>query len=140
MVEFVDGSVLAQLGFPDMELPILHALTHPQRSADAGTQRFDPVAAGSLTFEALDEDRFPAFRLGVAAGRTGGTAPAVFNAANEVAVASFLAGDLPFGALSGVIEEVLSSLDTVPADSLEIVLEADRWARETAARAARVRC
>ena len=140
MVEFVDGSVLAQLGFPDMELPILNALTHPQRSADAGTQRFDPVAAGSLTFEALDGDRFPAFRLGVAAGRTGGTAPAVFNAANEVAVARFLAGDLPFGALSGVIEEVLSSLDAVPADSLDVVLEADRWARETAARAARVRC
>ncbi len=140
MVEFVDGSVLAQMGVPDMELPILYALTHPQRSPDPGTRRFDPVAAGALTFEAVDHARFPAFRLGVQAGRTGGTAPAVFNAANEVAVASFLAGELPFGALAGVIEDVLASLDPVPADSLEVVLEADAWARQTAARAARVRC
>src|SRR5688572_9513041 len=93
MVEFVDGSVLAQLGFPDMELPILYALTHPERILDSGTRSFDPVAAGSLTFEPVDHERFGAFRLGIEAGRTGGTAPAVYNAANEVAVAAFLAGD-----------------------------------------------
>ncbi|HEX6938704.1 MAG TPA: 1-deoxy-D-xylulose-5-phosphate reductoisomerase, partial [Longimicrobiales bacterium] len=95
MVEFTDGSVLAQLGFPTMELPILYALTYPERIHDGGT-RFDPVAAGALTFEPLDPARFPAFRLGIEAGRYGGVAPAVFNAANEVAVAAFLAGDLPF--------------------------------------------
>ncbi|MCI0435072.1 MAG: 1-deoxy-D-xylulose-5-phosphate reductoisomerase [Gemmatimonadetes bacterium] len=140
MVEFVDGSVLAQLGFPDMELPILYALSHPRRVPDLGTRRFDPVAAGALTFEALDATRFPAFRLGVEAGRTGGTAPAVFNAANEVAVGRFLEGRLSFGELAGVIEEVLSSLDPVPAESLDVVLDADRRAREAAARAAGVRC
>src|SRR4029077_17694324 len=96
-VEFPDGSVLAQLGFPNMELPILYALTHPERLADDGTVRFDPVAAGPFTFEPVRADVFPSFALGVQAGRTGGTAPAVFNAANESAVAAFLGGGIPFG-------------------------------------------
>jgi len=84
-VEFCDGSVLAQLGFPSMELPILYALTHPVRLPDAGVRRFDPVAAGPLTFEPVRTDVFRALASGIAAGRTGGTAPAVFNAANTLA-------------------------------------------------------
>jgi 1-deoxy-D-xylulose-5-phosphate reductoisomerase len=80
--EFIDGSMLAQVGFPTMELPILYALTHPERVSDTGVPRYDPVASGTLSFEALRRDAFPAFALGVSAGRAGGTAPAVFNAAN----------------------------------------------------------
>ncbi len=139
MVEFVDGSVLAQLGFPTMELPILYALTYPERIDDPGT-RFDPVAAGPLTFEALDPARFPAFRLGVEAGRSGGVAPAAFNAANEVAVAAFLAGDLPFPCIAELIECVLAEHAPRPADSLESVLEVDRSARALARRILEQRC
>src|ERR671920_2354849 len=95
--EFCDGSVLAQLGFPTMELPILYALTHPERLPDSGVRRFDPVAAGPLTFEPVRTDVFRALGSGIAAGRAAGTAPAVFNAANEVAVAAFLDGAIPFG-------------------------------------------
>jgi 1-deoxy-D-xylulose-5-phosphate reductoisomerase len=137
MVEFVDGSVMAQMGFPSMELPILYALTHPARLADDGVRRFDPVAAGPLTFEPIDNARFPAFRLGFEAGRTGGTAPAVFNAANEVAVAGFLEGRLPFGRLATVIDSALSAHRAVPVDSLDTVVEADREARAVAKEAVR---
>lgn len=135
MVEFVDGSVLAQMGFPTMELPILYALTHPERIEDTGTRAFDPLAAGSLTFEPVDEVRFGAFRLGVQAGRTGGTAPAVYNAANEVAVAAFLGGELGFSGIAGVIESVLEAHNPCSADSLETVLAADAEARSAAHRA-----
>ncbi|UCF40518.1 MAG: 1-deoxy-D-xylulose-5-phosphate reductoisomerase [Gemmatimonadota bacterium] len=128
--EFVDGSVLAQVGFPTMELPILYALTHPQRVADAGTRWFDPVAAGPLTFEPLREPDFPAFRLGVNAGRAGGTAPAVYNAANEVAVQAFLAGRISFSGIGELIDNVLENHDVQPANDLTTVLAADRWARE----------
>jgi 1-deoxy-D-xylulose-5-phosphate reductoisomerase len=128
-VEFADGSVLAQLGFPNMELPILYALTHPDRLADDGTVRFDPVAAGSLTFEPVRSEIFPAFSLGVAAGRAGGTAPAVFNAANESAVAAFLAGSIPFGRIAEAIAAVMDAQTVSPADSLEAVRAADTWAR-----------
>ena len=130
--EFCDGSVLAQLGFPTMELPILYALTHPARLPDAGTRRFDPVAAGPLTFEPVRTDVFRAFTAGVAAGRAGGTAPAVFNAANEIAVASFLAGSITFGRIADVIERVLDQHHVAPADQVEAVREADRWARARA--------
>jgi 1-deoxy-D-xylulose-5-phosphate reductoisomerase len=140
MVEFVDGSVLAQLGFPTMELPILYALTHPRRTADTGTRPFDPVAAGSLTFEPVDIQRFRAFELGIAAGRAGGTAPAVFNAANEVAVAGFLAGGVPFTGIADVIAQALDTHQVVPADSLDTVLAADYGAREVAAAAVRKTC
>lgn len=131
MIEFVDGSVLAQLGFPTMELPILYALSYPERFDDAGTT-FDPLRTGQLTFEPVDDERFPAFRLGAAAGRAGGTAPAVFNAVNEIAVASFLAEELPFHRIAEVIERTLCQYEPTPADSLEAVLEADREARATA--------
>lgn len=139
-VEFVDGSVLAQLGFPDMELPILYALTYPDRVDDRGCRRFDAIAARSLTFETLDVDRFQAFSLGVQAGRIGGTAPAVFNAANEVAVAGFLAGELPFPGIASVIESALNAHQAVPVDSLETVLAADAEARSAAREAMRQKC
>jgi 1-deoxy-D-xylulose-5-phosphate reductoisomerase len=132
-VEFVDGSVLAQLGFPTMELPILYALTHPDRVQDAGAPRFDPVKAGSLTFEPVSGARFPAFQLGVAAGRDGGTAPAVFNAANEVAVQAFLDEQISFGRIAKVIEQALAKrTGNGRAGTLEAVLDADTEARARA--------
>ncbi len=131
-VEFLDGSVLSQMGFPNMELPILVALTWPERIADDGVVRYDPIAGGALTFEPVRTEVFPAFALGVAAGRAGGTAPAAFNAANEVGVAAFLAGTIPFGRIAAVIESVLDAQTVVPADSLETVRSADAWARRHA--------
>ena len=139
MVEFVDGSVLAQLGFPTMELPILYALTHPERLGDDGARPFDPVAAAALTFEPLDGERFPAFALGIEAGRTGGTMPAVYNAANEVAVDLFLKQQIGFPEIARVIETALAAHQPGPADTLDQVLGADRWAREVAANAAKVK-
>ena len=104
-VEFIDGSVLAQVGMPSMELPVLYALTHPERLADEGVAPFDPVAASPLTFERVRADDFPALALGLAAGRAGGAAPAVFNAANEQAVALFLEGRMGFAAIAPAIED-----------------------------------
>lgn len=132
LVEYTDGSVLAQLGYPSMELPILYALTHPERLADPGVRRFDPVAIGQLTFEPVRRTDFPAFALGVGAGRAGGTAPAVFNAGNEVAVAAFLAGRIPFGRIPEIIAGVLEAHDTLPADTVDAVRAADLWARARA--------
>jgi 1-deoxy-D-xylulose-5-phosphate reductoisomerase len=135
-VEFIDGAVLAQLGFPDMELPILYALTHPERVADAGTRRFDPVAAGNLTFEPVRPELYPAYGLGRAAAAAGGTAPAVFNAANEVAVELFLAGTIPFGRIAETIDRVLAAHRPSPAGTLDAVLAADAAARQSAREAA----
>jgi len=131
-VEFVDGSVLAQMGFPTMELPILYALTHPDRVADAGARRFDPVAAGDLTFEPVRPEVFRAFALGVAAARRGGTFPAAFNAANEVAVAAFLDGRITFGRIAEVIERVLDHHSDEAARDLATVRAADSSARAAA--------
>jgi 1-deoxy-D-xylulose-5-phosphate reductoisomerase len=131
-VEFVDGSVLAQLGFPNMELPILYALTHPDRVPDDGITRFDPVAAGPLTFEPVRTEVFPALALGMQAGRTGGSAPAAFNAANEVAVAAFLAGRAPFGRIAEVIARVLEEQIVTEVANVAEVVEADAWARRRA--------
>ncbi len=130
--EFVDGSVLAQIGFPSMELPILYALTHPERIEDSGLERFDPVRCGDLTFEPVRTADFAAFSLGVAAGRAGATAPAAFNAANEVAVQAFLEKRITFGQIAVVIDSVLQAHRGDAADDLETVLAIDRWARETA--------
>jgi 1-deoxy-D-xylulose-5-phosphate reductoisomerase len=131
-VDFVDGSILAQVGFPNMELPILYALTHPGRLADSGVRRFDPVAAGDLEFEEVRYDAFPTFGLGVDAGKIGGTAPAVFNAANEVAVRVFLDGGMRLGGIPDVIENVLNAHQVEQVTGIETVVEADRWAREKA--------
>jgi 1-deoxy-D-xylulose-5-phosphate reductoisomerase len=128
-VEFVDGSVLAQLGVPSMELPVLYALTHPERVSDSGVPPFDPVAASPLTFEPLDTARFPAFALGVAAGKQGGAAPAVFNAANEAAVALFLDGRIVFGDIGPAIAGALDALGSMPGDSRDALVAADSAAR-----------
>ena len=136
LVEFVDGSVIAQLGFPTMELPILYALTHPGRAPDAALRTFDPVKSSPLTFESIDLDAFPHFRIGSEAGEAGGAAPAVYNAANEVAVAAFLAGEVSFPRMAGVVEETLDAAGGRAAATLGDVLEADREAREIARRKA----
>jgi 1-deoxy-D-xylulose-5-phosphate reductoisomerase len=132
--EFVDGSVLAQVGFPTMELPILYALTYPDRVPDQGVRRFDPVAAGTLTFEALRPERFPAYVVGREAARAGGTSPAMFNAANEVAVQLFLEEKIPFGRIAEIIENVVGrgTRDGGGGTSLEDVLAADATARRLA--------
>ena len=129
-VEFVDGSVLAQMGVPSMELPILYALTWPERVTDTGVPSFDPVALGGLTFEQVRHEDFPMLGLGISAGRAGGAAPAVFNAANEEAVAQFLAGALSFGGIADRVGSALRELAGLPGDSLEALLAADAAARE----------
>jgi 1-deoxy-D-xylulose-5-phosphate reductoisomerase len=131
LVEYVDGSILAQLGNPDMRTPIAHALGHPERIV-SGVESLDLVAAARLDFEAPDTERFPALRLARAAAEAGGTAPAVLNAANEVAVAAFLGGRIGFLDIPELIEAVLSRHSNRAATSLPEVLEADRWARELA--------
>ncbi|MDR0787997.1 MAG: 1-deoxy-D-xylulose-5-phosphate reductoisomerase [Gemmatimonadota bacterium] len=131
LIDFVDGSTLAQMGFPTMEIPILNALSYPER-LPYQVRRFDPVSAGSLTFEALRDDAFPAFRLGVEAGRRGGTYPAVFNAANEVAVAAFLNHQLGFPGIAETIDATLQLWRADSLDGLSAVTEADQRARELA--------
>ena len=129
-VEFVDGSVLAQMGVPSMELPILYALTFPERVPDSGVPSFDPVALGALTFETVRYEDFPMLRLGVDAGRQGGAAPAVFNAANEVAVAHFLAGRLSFPGIAECVSAALNNFAKVPGATLDELLRADTAARD----------
>jgi len=128
-VELVDGSVLAQMGMPSMELPVLYALTHPDRVADAGVPVFDPVAQSPLTFEPVRLDAFPALRLGVAAGRAGGAAPAVFNAANEEAVRLFLAGCIRFGDIPRAIAAALDAHGATDGATRDALLHADARAR-----------
>jgi 1-deoxy-D-xylulose-5-phosphate reductoisomerase len=136
MVEFQDGSVLAQLGHPDMSVPILYALTYPERLPfDAPS--LDLVQVRALTFEPLTPGRFAAFELGRDAALRGGTAPAVFNAASEEAVAEFLAKRLPFTGIPEVIGTVLAAHKAEEVASLEVVRRADEWAREGALSAAR---
>ncbi len=130
-VEFVDGSVVAQLSVPTMELPILYALTHPDRVEDDGVAPFDPVAVSPLTFERVDSDRFPALRLGIAAGERGGSAPAVFNAANEAAVAAFLDGRITLTDIPKGIEAALAKLDGAAGTTREELLAADAAARKS---------
>ncbi|GJG88542.1 1-deoxy-D-xylulose 5-phosphate reductoisomerase [Gemmatimonadetes bacterium T265] len=129
MVEFVDGSVLAQLGAPSMEVPILYALTHPARLADTALPPFDPVAHGRLEFEPVRRDAFPMFDLGIDAGRRGGAAPAVYNAANEAAVAGFLDGRLVFGDIPVVVGRALAAFGELPGDTLDALRAADAIAR-----------
>jgi 1-deoxy-D-xylulose-5-phosphate reductoisomerase len=131
LVEYVDGSVIAQLSNPDMRVPIAHALAYPERIA-SGARPLELTAMKSLSFERPDHQRFPCLRLAYEALRAGGTAPAVLNAANEVAVEAFLAGRLPFTAIPGVIDATLQSVGIAPADSLAQILEADSIARSKA--------
>lgn len=129
-VEFVDGSVLAQMGVPSMELPILYALTHPERVPDSGVPSFDPVGVGTLGFETVRYEDFPMLQLGIDAGRQGGAAPAVYNAANEVAVAHFLAGRLSFSGIAACVSHALQACAGAPGSTLEDLLRADAAARD----------
>jgi 1-deoxy-D-xylulose-5-phosphate reductoisomerase len=133
LVEYVDGSLLAQLGSPDMRTPIAYALGWPER-IDSGVQSLDLAQAGSLQFEPPDTVRFPCLSLAREAARVGGLAPAVLNAANEVAVAAFLEGRLNFCGISQVIETVVGAGPSGMATDLDSVLAADAVARERAVR------
>ena len=128
MVEYIDGSVLAQLGSPDMRTPIAHALAWPER-IESGVEFLDLFAVARLDFEPPDFQRFPCLRLAYEAARAGGTAPALLNAANEVAVNAFLEGRLGFADIPVVVESVLSRLPARPADELNTILEDDSAAR-----------
>jgi 1-deoxy-D-xylulose-5-phosphate reductoisomerase len=112
-----------------MELPILYALTYPDRAPDGGVTTFDPVAVSPLTFEPVDRAKFPALELGISAGKRGGAAPAVFNASNEQAVALFLAGRIRFGDIPRAIESALGSLGDLGGGSRDELLAADAAGR-----------
>jgi 1-deoxy-D-xylulose-5-phosphate reductoisomerase len=133
MVEFVDGSILAQLSTPDMCLPIQYALTWPERVSSRRV-RTDPPQLGQLTFEPPDPERFPALKLARRAGEIGGTLPAVLNAANEAAVEAFIARRINFPQISEWVERVMSRHKVVEHPDLARILEADHWARQEAAR------
>jgi 1-deoxy-D-xylulose-5-phosphate reductoisomerase len=130
LVEFADRSVLAQLGSPDMRIPIAYALAWPERIATPA-QRLDLAAIARLDFEAPDLVRFPALRIAREALEAGGAAPVVLNAANEVAVASFLAGGLRFTDIADLVERSLVENDFAPPHSIEEVLEIDRATRSS---------
>jgi len=130
-VEFLDGSVIAQMGMPDMRLPIQYALTYPGRVPGA-VPRLKLTDLQGLTFEPPDLVRFPSLRLAYEAGRAGGTMPAVLNAANEVAVESFLAGSLSFRNIPSVVESVMEKHEPVSRPELAEIIAADNWARELA--------
>jgi 1-deoxy-D-xylulose-5-phosphate reductoisomerase len=128
LVEFIDGSVLAQLSVTDMCFPIQYAVTYPERMP-SGLPPLDLAKLGTLTFEQPDEVRFPALRLAREAGEQGGTLPGVLNAANEVAVEAFLAERISFPRIWGMVEEVMKKHRTEKEPSLDAIIDADRWAR-----------
>jgi 1-deoxy-D-xylulose-5-phosphate reductoisomerase len=132
LVRFRDGATLAHLGYPDMRAPISYALTYPERAATP----LAPLDLGSLTLEfgQPDVDTFPMLALAREAGERGGTAPCVFNAANEVAVAAFLAGQLSFLGIADVVADALRTADTASARDTAELLEADAAARRLAER------
>jgi len=132
-VEFVDGAMLAQLGLPDMRIPIQYALTYPHRRT-GGCEVLDLIHCGALSFFDPDMDKFPCLRLAREAAQIGGTMPVVLNAANEVAVGAFLSGRISFLDISYVIQEVMSSHSSVPHPTLEEILEADSWSRDVSNR------
>ncbi len=133
LVQYVDGSVLAQLGNPDMRTPIAHALAWPRRHS-SGVSPLDLFAVGRLDFEPPGFDRFPCLHLAIQAAATGGTAPTILNAANEVAVAAFLTGRIGFTAIASLVAKTLDRVPVSPVaqDGLEMLLETDRQARLTA--------
>jgi len=131
MVSYRDGSVLAQMGNPDMRTPIAHTLAWPKR-IDAGVKPLDFYAMSNLTFEAPDYERFPCLRLATEALKTGGTAPCVLNAANEVAVDAFLNGKIRFTDIALVIEQTMGIFDFSSADTLDDILTADHQSRNIA--------
>ena len=129
LVRLRDGSLLAHLGPADMKLPIMNALYHP-RMEEFPWEKLDLTETGTLEFHRLEVERFPAYRLAIEAAREGGTAPAVLNAADEMAVDAFLAGKIGFLTIIDWIEEALGAHRTAPIDAIADVLEADRWTRE----------
>ena len=129
MVEFVDGSVKAQLGPPDMRLPIQYALLYPHRVPNNTVPGFDPLKFPELTFEPLDQERYPCFKTAVEVGRAGSTFPAVLSAADEVAVHLFLQGRIGFGDIHRLVSDTLAAHQPWGDGSLEPILEADAWAR-----------
>jgi len=131
LVEFVDGSVIAQLGVPDMRLPIAYALTYPRR-LPLNSPPLDLCAVSRLTFESPDVTRFPGLALGYAAAKTGGTMPAVLNAANEVAVAAFLEGRLKFPDIPRTVARTMAAHEPQTLTDLEQVLAVNQWARDFA--------
>jgi len=131
LVEYLDGSMIAQLSNPDMRVPIAHALAYPER-IDSGAQPLDLGMVKTLSFEKPDAARFPCLQLAYAALRAGGTAPAVLNAANEIAVAAFLERRLPFTGIARVIEQTLERVPAQPAETLDAILAADADARRAA--------
>ncbi len=131
MVVYRDGSVLAQMGIPDMRIPIAYAIAYPERM-DLGLPELDLSAAGTLTFLSPDCEKFPCMRIAVEAARKGGTAPAVLNAANEIAVEAFLAERLRFTDIPVIAEETLRAHERGGTFSMKAVLAADRWARDHA--------
>lgn len=131
MVEYVDGSVLAQLGNPDMRTPIAYALGYPDR-LDSGVSALDLMKIGRLDFEAPDTEKFPCLRLAYEALQRGDTAPAILNAANEVAVSAFLKQKIGFMDIPRMIETVLETVSIEPADTLDNVIAADQAARDAA--------
>lgn len=132
-VEFVDGSQLAQLSHSDMCFPIQYAVTWPDRMPNS-LRPLNLAEQGSLTFEAPDPDRFPALRLAREAGERGGTLPAVLNAANEIAVPAFLNRKISFPRIWGLVEEVMQQHDVVAHPALDVIINADAWARQTASK------
>jgi 1-deoxy-D-xylulose-5-phosphate reductoisomerase len=132
MVRYRDGSVIAQLGQPDMRTPIAYGLAWPNR-IDAGVPSLNLAQMATLHFSEPDFERFPCLALAFEAAKAGGTAPAILNAANEVAVAAFLEQRLPYLQIASVVRETLSAIQSVPASSIEIVLSADARARQVAA-------
>jgi 1-deoxy-D-xylulose-5-phosphate reductoisomerase len=117
------------MSIPSMELPVLYALTHPERVPDDGVPAFDPVEQSPMTFERVARDQFPTLELGISAGRRGGAAPAVFNAANECAVARYLSGKVGFDDIPRAIESALSALGDLPGVTRDDLLAADAQAR-----------
>jgi 1-deoxy-D-xylulose-5-phosphate reductoisomerase len=131
LVEYIDGSVLAQLGLPDMRTPISYAMQYPER-VPLGLEPLDLARCGTLTFHNPDHDRFPCLMLGYESLRIGGTMPAVLNAANEIAVAAFLQRGIGFLEIPEIIRATMEAHSVRPVVSLEDALEADRWGREKA--------
>jgi 1-deoxy-D-xylulose-5-phosphate reductoisomerase len=128
LIHLNDGSSLAHLGYPDMRVPISYALHYPERM-DVDVPQLDLAEAGALTFEAPDLETFACLRLALEAGETGGTAPCVLNAADEVAVAAFLAGEIPFTGIAAVIERVLGEMPAAPVTHFDDLFAADAEAR-----------
>lgn len=132
MVEFVDGSVIAQLGTPDMRVPIQYAFSHPERLPGDDAVRYDPVMSGDLSFRRPDLEAFPLLGLAYHVGRKGGVLPCVMSAANEIAVEQFLTGGLRFLEIERVITAVISEAPDVSARDVREILEVDCWARSCA--------